>query len=51
VQCPWRIRRESSSLAAFTQAAGFPIGVLAQPQQALARQFAAGNMTLGTIKK
>jgi len=51
VQGPWSIRRESSSLAAFTQAAGFAIGVLEQSQQELTRQFAADNMTLDTIKK
>ena len=41
----WSIRRESSSLAAFTQGAGFTISVLAQSQQALARQFASGSMS------
>ncbi len=41
----WSIRRESSSLAAFTQGAGFTISVLAQSQQALARQFATGSMS------
>ncbi len=40
----WSIRRESGSHAAFTRSGGFTVSVLAQPQQALARQFASGPM-------
>ncbi len=40
----WSIRREASSLAAFTKSGGFTVSVLAQEQQALARQFATGSM-------
>ncbi|MCX7227106.1 MAG: flavin reductase family protein [Burkholderiales bacterium] len=41
----WSIRRASHSLQAFTQAGNFTISVLAESQQALARQFATGSMT------
>jgi len=41
----WSIRRASHSLQAFTQAGNFTISVLAESQQALARQFAIGSMT------
>ena len=40
----WSIRRASHSLEAFTQAGHFTISVLAESQQALAGQFATGNM-------
>ncbi len=40
----WSIRREASSLAAFTQSGGFSVSVLSQAQQPLARQFATGSM-------
>ena len=41
----WSIRRASHSLQAFTQSGQFTISVLAESQQALARQFASGSMT------
>jgi flavin reductase (DIM6/NTAB) family NADH-FMN oxidoreductase RutF len=40
----WSIRNEASSLKAFTDSAGFVVNVLAQSQQALAGQFAKGEM-------
>ena len=40
----WSIRKAASSLEAFTQSGGFTVSVLSQPQQALARQFATGDM-------
>lgn len=40
----WSIRKAASSLEAFTQSGGFSVSVLSQPQQALARQFATGDM-------
>lgn len=40
----WSIRKAASSLEAFTQSGGFSVSVLSQPQQALARQFATGEM-------
>ena len=40
----WSIRKEASSLAAFTGAGGFMVNVLAQNQQATALQFARGSM-------
>ena len=40
----WSIRKAARSLEAFTRSGGFTVSVLAQPQQALARQFAAGGM-------
>ncbi|PUE09574.1 hypothetical protein B9Z51_07415 [Limnohabitans sp. T6-5] len=40
----WSIRKEASSLQAFTQSGGFSVSVLAQNQAGLARQFASGNM-------
>lgn len=40
----WSIRKAASSLAAFTRSDGFTVNVLSQPQQALARQFASGDM-------
>lgn len=39
----WSIRREASSLEAFTRSGGFTVSVLSQAQQALARQFATGS--------
>lgn len=41
----WSIRREASSLAAFTQSGGFSVSVLSQGQHALARQFSTGSMS------
>jgi flavin reductase (DIM6/NTAB) family NADH-FMN oxidoreductase RutF len=41
----WSIRKEASSLGAFTQSGGFTVSVLAQDQQAVAMQFASGSMT------
>ncbi len=40
----WCIRREASSLEAFTRSGGFTVNVLSHAQQALARQFANGGM-------
>ena len=40
----WSIRKSASSLEAFTRSDGFTVSVLSLPQQALARQFATGNM-------
>lgn len=39
----WSIRRQASSLEAFTRAEGFAVSVLAEDQAALARQFASGD--------
>ena len=41
----WSIRKAASSLIAFTESHGFMVNVLAHDQQALAVQFASGNMT------
>ncbi len=41
----WSIRKAASSLIAFTESNGFMVNVLAHDQQALAMQFATGNMT------
>jgi flavin reductase (DIM6/NTAB) family NADH-FMN oxidoreductase RutF len=40
----WSIRKEASSLRAFTQSGGFTVSVLAQSQAPLAWQFASGSM-------
>ena len=40
----WSIRKAASSLEAFTQSGGYTVSVLAGPQEALARQFATGDM-------
>jgi flavin reductase (DIM6/NTAB) family NADH-FMN oxidoreductase RutF len=40
----WSIRKEASSLLAFTQSGGFTVNVLAQSQAPLAWQFASGSM-------
>lgn len=40
----WSIRREASSLEAFTRSGGFTVSVLSQAQQPLARQFATGSL-------
>jgi 3-hydroxy-9,10-secoandrosta-1,3,5(10)-triene-9,17-dione monooxygenase reductase component len=40
----WSIRKEASSLQAFTRSGGFTVSVLAQSQAALAWQFATGAM-------
>jgi 3-hydroxy-9,10-secoandrosta-1,3,5(10)-triene-9,17-dione monooxygenase reductase component len=40
----WSIRKEASSLPAFTQSGGFTVSVLASAQADLAMQFAKGNM-------
>ena len=40
----WSIRKAASSLEAFTQSGGFTVSVLSLHQQALARQFATGDM-------
>ena len=40
----WCIRKEASSLAAFTQSGGFSVSVLTEEQAATARQFAKGTM-------
>lgn len=40
----WSIRKQASSLPAFTQSGGFTVSVLAAHQQDLARQFATGPM-------
>lgn len=40
----WSIRREASSLEAFTRSGGFTVNVLSQAQQPLARQFASGSL-------
>ncbi len=41
----WSIRKAAGSLIAFTESNGFMVNVLAHDQQALAMQFATGNMT------
>lgn len=41
----WSIRREASSLDAFTRSGGFTVNVLSQAQQPLARQFATGSLS------
>lgn len=40
----WSIRREASSVEAFTRSGGFTVSVLSQAQQPLARQFATGSL-------
>lgn len=40
----WSIRREASSLEAFTRSGGFTVSVLSRAQQPLARQFATGSL-------
>jgi flavin reductase (DIM6/NTAB) family NADH-FMN oxidoreductase RutF len=40
----WSIRKEASSLPAFTQSSGFTVSVLASAQADLAMQFAKGTM-------
>jgi 3-hydroxy-9,10-secoandrosta-1,3,5(10)-triene-9,17-dione monooxygenase reductase component len=40
----WSIRKAASSLEAFTQSGGFAVSVLSQEQEAIARQFATGDM-------
>lgn len=40
----WSIRKAASSLEAFTQSGGFSVSVLSQEQEAIARQFATGDM-------
>ncbi len=40
----WSIRKAASSLPAFTQSGGFTVSVLSQEQEAVARQFATGDM-------
>lgn len=40
----WCIRKEASSLAAFTQSGGFTVNVLSQHQASVAKQFASGDM-------
>jgi len=40
----WSIRKEASSLHAFTQSGGFTVSVLASAQADLAMQFAKGSM-------
>jgi flavin reductase (DIM6/NTAB) family NADH-FMN oxidoreductase RutF len=40
----WSIRKAASSLDAFTRSGGFTVSVLSESQQALARQFASGDM-------
>jgi len=40
----WCIRKEASSLAAFTQSGGFSVSVLTEHQAATARKFAKGAM-------
>ena len=40
----WSIRKQASSLGAFTQSGGYTVSVLANHQQGLARQFATGDM-------
>jgi flavin reductase (DIM6/NTAB) family NADH-FMN oxidoreductase RutF len=41
----WSIRKEASSLPAFTQSGGFTVSVLADSQASIANQFAKGAMT------
>lgn len=41
----WSIRKAASSLEAFTQSGGFTVSVLSQEQEAVAKQFATGDMT------
>jgi len=40
----WSIRKAASSLEAFTHSGGFTVSVLSSEQEAVARQFATGNM-------
>lgn len=40
----WSIRKAASSLEAFTQSGGFTVSVLSNQQEAIARQFASGDM-------
>lgn len=40
----WSIRKAASSLEAFTQSGGFSVSVLSQQQDAVALQFATGDM-------
>lgn len=40
----WSIRKAASSLEAFTQSGGFTVNVLSNQQEAIARQFATGDM-------
>jgi 3-hydroxy-9,10-secoandrosta-1,3,5(10)-triene-9,17-dione monooxygenase reductase component len=40
----WSIRKAASSLDAFTQSGGFTVNVLSNQQEAIARQFATGDM-------
>jgi flavin reductase (DIM6/NTAB) family NADH-FMN oxidoreductase RutF len=40
----WSIRKSANSLEAFTRSAGFTVSVLSGQQEALARQFASGDM-------
>jgi 3-hydroxy-9,10-secoandrosta-1,3,5(10)-triene-9,17-dione monooxygenase reductase component len=40
----WSIRKAASSLDAFTRSGGFTVNVLSSGQEAVARQFAAGDM-------
>ena len=40
----WSIRKEASSLPAFTQSGGFTVSVLADSQASIANQFAKGAM-------
>lgn len=40
----WSIRKAATSLEAFTRSGGFTVSVLSQEQQALAKQFATGDM-------
>jgi flavin reductase (DIM6/NTAB) family NADH-FMN oxidoreductase RutF len=40
----WSIRKAASSLEAFTRSGGFSVSVLSLGQEALARQFATGEM-------
>lgn len=40
----WSIRKAASSLEAFTRSGGFTVSVLSSEQEALARQFATGDM-------
>ncbi len=40
----WSIRKAATSLEAFTQSGGFTVNVLSNQQEAIARQFATGDM-------
>ena len=40
----WSIRKAATSLEAFTQSGGFTVSVLSHQQEAIARQFASGDM-------